>query len=105
MRLVPTGSGESLGKSVQQTLQLRFAFVAQHTGGVDLVNQVGMIGAGVFGFLINLPSVSYIEHGSFLTANHGHAALMGVFGMLAIALALALAITAAVRMLVGGPDD
>ena len=47
-----------------------------------------LIGAGVLGFLINLPSVSYIEHGSFLTANHGHAALMGVFGMLAIALAL-----------------
>ena len=49
-----------------------------------------LIGAGVFGFLINLPTVSYTEHGSFLTANHGHAALMGVFGMLAIALALAL---------------
>ncbi|MCB1018570.1 MAG: nitric-oxide reductase large subunit [Planctomycetes bacterium] len=47
-----------------------------------------LIGAGVFGFLINLPTVSYTEHGSFLTANHGHAALMGVFGMLAIALAL-----------------
>ncbi|MFT7461836.1 MAG: nitric oxide reductase subunit B [Pseudohongiellaceae bacterium] len=47
-----------------------------------------MFGAGVLGFLINLPMVSYYEHGSFLTANHGHAALMGVFGMLAIALAL-----------------
>jgi nitric oxide reductase subunit B len=47
-----------------------------------------LFGAGVLGFLINLPSVNYFEHGSFLTANHGHAALMGVFGMLAIALAL-----------------
>ncbi|MGQ0553144.1 MAG: nitric-oxide reductase large subunit [Planctomycetota bacterium] len=47
-----------------------------------------LIGAGVFGFLINLPIVNYYEHGSFLTANHGHAALMGVFGMLAIGLAL-----------------
>lgn len=47
-----------------------------------------LIGAGVFGFLINLPAVSYYEHGSFLTANHGHTATMGVFGMLAIALAL-----------------
>jgi len=47
-----------------------------------------LFGAGVLGFLINLPSVSYFEHGSFLTANHGHAATMGVFGMLAIALAL-----------------
>jgi nitric oxide reductase subunit B len=44
------------------------------------------IGAGIFGFLINLPIVSYYEAGTNLTANHGHAALMGVFGMLAVAL-------------------
>lgn len=30
--------------------------------------------------------VSYYEAGTTLTANHGHAALMGVFGMLALAL-------------------
>ncbi len=44
------------------------------------------IGAGIFGFLINLPIVSYYEVGTLLTPNHGHAALMGVFGMLALAL-------------------
>jgi nitric oxide reductase subunit B len=44
------------------------------------------VGAGVFGFLINLPIVSYYEVGTMLTANHGHAAMMGVFGMLAMAL-------------------
>ena len=44
------------------------------------------VGAGVFGFLINLPIVSYFEVGTILTPNHGHAALMGVFGMLAMAL-------------------
>lgn len=44
------------------------------------------VGAGIFGFLINLPIVSYYETGTLLTPNHGHAALMGVFGMLAIAL-------------------
>ncbi len=44
------------------------------------------VGAGVFGFLINLPIVSYFEVGTLLTPNHGHAAMMGVFGMLAIAL-------------------
>ena len=43
------------------------------------------IGAGVFGFLINLPIVSYFEVGTTLTANHGHAAMFGVFGMLALA--------------------
>ena len=44
------------------------------------------LGAGVFGFLINLPIVSYYEVGTILTPNHGHAAMMGVFGMLAVAL-------------------
>lgn len=44
------------------------------------------LGAGVFGFLINLPVVSYYEIGTQLTANHGHASMMGVYGMLAIAL-------------------
>lgn len=44
------------------------------------------VGAGIFGFLINLPIVSYYETGTLLTPNHGHAAMMGVFGMLAIAL-------------------
>lgn len=43
------------------------------------------IGAGILGFLINLPVISYYETGTNLTPNHGHAALMGVFGMLAIA--------------------
>ncbi len=42
------------------------------------------LGAGVFGFLINLPIVSYYEIGTALTANHAHAAMMGVYGMLAV---------------------
>ena len=44
------------------------------------------VGAGILGFLINLPIVSYYEIGTLLTPAHGHAALMGVFGMLGIAL-------------------
>jgi nitric oxide reductase subunit B len=44
------------------------------------------VGAGIFGFLINLPIVSYFETGTLLTINHGHAAMMGVFGMLGIGL-------------------
>jgi nitric oxide reductase subunit B len=43
------------------------------------------LGAGVFGFLINTPIVSYYEHATYLTSNHGHAALMGVYGNLAVA--------------------
>jgi nitric oxide reductase subunit B len=46
------------------------------------------LGAGIFGFLVNLPIVSYYEIGTALTANHGHAAMMGVYGMLALGLAL-----------------
>jgi nitric oxide reductase subunit B len=46
------------------------------------------LGAGIFGFLINLPIVSYYEIGTALTANHAHASMMGVYGMLAVAFAL-----------------
>lgn len=46
------------------------------------------LGAGVFGFLINLPIVSYYEIGTALTANHAHASMMGVYGMLSVGLAL-----------------
>jgi nitric oxide reductase subunit B len=35
--------------------------------------------------MINLPIVNYYQHGTYLTVNHGHAALMGVYGNLAIA--------------------
>ncbi len=44
------------------------------------------VGAGIFGFLINLPIISYFEVGTILTPNHGHTALMGAFGMEAMAL-------------------
>lgn len=46
------------------------------------------LGAGVFGFMINLPIINYYEHATYLTSNHGHTALFGVYGMLAIALIL-----------------
>jgi nitric oxide reductase subunit B len=46
------------------------------------------LGAAVYGFSINLPIVNYYEHGTYLTTNHGHTALFGVYGMLSIALLL-----------------
>ena len=46
------------------------------------------MGAGIFGFLINLPIVSYYEIGTALTANHAHGSMMGVYGMLAVGLAM-----------------
>jgi nitric oxide reductase subunit B len=62
-----------------------------HFWAVMFLASVGFwnfLGAGVFGFLINLPIVSYYEIGTALTANHAHASMMGVYGMLAIGLAL-----------------
>jgi nitric oxide reductase subunit B len=46
------------------------------------------LGAAVFGFLINLPIINYFEHGTYLTMNHAHGALFGVYGMLSIGLLL-----------------
>ncbi|MFH1262277.1 MAG: cbb3-type cytochrome c oxidase subunit I [Pseudomonadota bacterium] len=46
------------------------------------------LGAGVFGFMINLPAINYYEHATYMTPNHGHTALFGVYGMLSIALLL-----------------
>ncbi|HET9234501.1 MAG TPA: cbb3-type cytochrome c oxidase subunit I, partial [Candidatus Eisenbacteria bacterium] len=62
-----------------------------HRWAVWFLVAVGLwnfLGAGVFGFLINLPVVSYYEIGTNLTANHGHTAMMGVYGMLAVGLLL-----------------
>jgi nitric oxide reductase subunit B len=62
-----------------------------HRWSVWFLVSVGVwnfLGAGVFGFLINLPVVSYYEIGTALTANHGHTAMMGVYGMLAAGLLL-----------------
>ncbi len=49
------------------------------------VNFWNFMGAGVFGFMINLPIINYYQHGTYLTINHAHAALFGVYGNLAIA--------------------
>ena len=60
-----------------------------HKWTVHFLMAVGFwnfVGAGVFGFLINLPVISFYEVGTILTTNHGHTAMMGVFGMLAFAL-------------------
>jgi nitric oxide reductase subunit B len=47
-----------------------------------------LIGAGVFGFLINPPIVLYYIQGLNMTPLHGHTALFGVYGFLGIALML-----------------
>ncbi len=71
--------GESEGRSATIPHKWVFYFLMA-------VGFWNFVGAGIFGFLINLPIVSYYEIGTMLTPNHGHAAMMGVFGMEAVAL-------------------
>ncbi len=71
--------------------QTRSSAPFPHRWAVMFLVAVGFwnfVGAGVFGFLINLPIVSYFQIGTALTANHAHGAMMGVYGMMAVGLAL-----------------
>ena len=47
-----------------------------------------LVGAGLFGFLINTPLALYYMQGLNLTPLHGHTALFGVYGMLGLGLML-----------------
>jgi nitric oxide reductase subunit B len=47
-----------------------------------------LVGAGLFGFLINPPLSLYYMQGLNLTPLHGHTALFGVYGMLGVGLVL-----------------
>ena len=47
-----------------------------------------LVGAGLFGFLINPPIALYYVQGLNLTPVHGHTALFGVYGMLGLGLTL-----------------
>jgi nitric oxide reductase subunit B len=58
-----------------------------------------MIGAGLFGFMINPPIALYYMQGLNTTPLHGHAALFGVYGMLGIGLMLV-----CLRALIPGVD-
>jgi nitric oxide reductase subunit B len=83
-RFMRLGGGKTGDRSVLQASSADFP----HKWAVMFLVAVGFwnfLGAGVFGFLINLPIVSYYEIGTQFTANHAHGAMMGVYGMLAIA--------------------
>ena len=47
-----------------------------------------LVGAGLFGFLINPPVALYYMQGLNTTPVHGHTALFGVYGMLGLGLTL-----------------
>jgi nitric oxide reductase subunit B len=75
------------GQDPKTTVLDTSSHVFPHKWAVMFLVAVGFwnfLGAGVFGFLINLPVISYYEIGTQFTANHGHGAMMGVYGMLAM---------------------
>ncbi len=72
------GECDICGKNISLPYKWAFYFLIS-------VGVWNFVGAGIFGFLINLPIVSYFEVGTILTPNHGHAAMMGVFGLLGVA--------------------
>ncbi|MBU6409211.1 MAG: cbb3-type cytochrome c oxidase subunit I [Verrucomicrobia bacterium] len=89
LTLLTLESWSFLQLGAQQGSEARTPF--PHFWAVMFLAAVGFwnfLGAGIFGFLINLPVVSYYEIGTALTPNHGHAAMMGVYGMLSVGLAL-----------------
>lgn len=56
--------------------------------GLISVSFWNLVGAGIFGFLINPPTALYYMQGLNTTPVHGHTALFGVYGMLGISLML-----------------
>ncbi|NQU50429.1 MAG: cbb3-type cytochrome c oxidase subunit I [Planctomycetes bacterium] len=81
-RNMPGGAVSALRKSGGEQATFGLAEPFLFLIGVNFWN---FMGAGVMGFMINLPIVNYFQHGTYLTVNHGHAALFGVYGNLAIA--------------------
>jgi nitric oxide reductase subunit B len=67
---------KSKGDSFQ--FSLPFLWVA----GSGILNWYG---AGFLGMVINTPTINYFSHGTQLIMPHGHAALLGAFGYIAIA--------------------
>jgi len=73
------------------TLTRARAWVAAYKLPIYFFVAVGfwnLVGAGLFGFLINPPIALYYMQGLNTTPVHGHTALFGVYGMLGIGLML-----------------
>lgn len=82
-----------IGFDVWQNLRLLRSrpWVARYKWPIYFFIAVGfwnLVGAGMFGFLINPPIALYYMQGLNLTPVHSHTALFGVYGMLGIGLTL-----------------
>lgn len=74
----------AVGEVERKDLNRNFAFPEVFLFLVA-VNFWNFFGAGVMGIIVNLPIMNYFEHGTYLTVNHAHAALMGVYGNISLA--------------------
>lgn len=76
---------ETLRMEQRATWMERYRWPLRFLVGVAFWN---LVGAGLFGFLINPPIALYYMQGLNTTPVHGHTALFGVYGLLALALVL-----------------
>jgi nitric oxide reductase subunit B len=76
---------ENLGLSRRQPWVQKYRWPIYFFVSVAFWN---LVGAGLFGFMINPPIALYYMQGLNTTPVHGHAALFGVYGMLGIGLML-----------------
>jgi nitric oxide reductase subunit B len=85
-----------IGKEALDTLRMqqraawmeRYRWPIRFFVGVTFWN---LVGAGLFGFLINPPIALYFMQGLNTTPVHGHTALFGVYGLLSLGLVLLIA--------------
>jgi nitric oxide reductase subunit B len=85
LTLVGFDAMEDLRRSSATTWAMRYKWPIYFFVSVAFWN---MVGAGLFGFMINPPIALYYMQGLTTTPLHGHAALFGVYGMLGIGLML-----------------
>lgn len=83
--LVGFDAMEDLRRSKSSTWAKRYKWPIYFFVSVAFWN---MVGAGLFGFMINPPIALYYMQGLNTTPLHGHSALFGVYGMLGIGLML-----------------
>ncbi len=69
-------------EKVHSGVDFKFSAPFRWIAGSAVLN---FIGAGIFGMVINTPTISYYSHGTYLIMPHGHVALLGAFGYISIA--------------------
>ncbi|WP_337176478.1 nitric-oxide reductase large subunit [Paludisphaera sp.] len=85
LTLIAFDATEDLRRSRQTEWVRRYRWPVYFFVSVAFWN---MVGAGLFGFMINPPIALYYMQGLNTTPLHGHAALFGVYGMLGMGLML-----------------